>query len=93
MSVKSVLAFLNSELYQYLYIKLFREIKILKGNLNQLPFPNLNKEEDKKLSKLTNDVIIKDDKDDKIQEYIYKFYKITEKEVNHIKKKLNETVN
>lgn len=47
MSVKTVLAFLNSELYQYMYIVLFSEIKVLKGNLIELPFPQISSEMDK----------------------------------------------
>jgi predicted RNA methylase len=38
-TIKEVLQMLNSELFQYIYQKEFNEIKILKGNLSQLPFP------------------------------------------------------
>lgn len=47
MSTKTVLAFLNTELYQYLYRVLFAEIKILKGNLLQLPFPLLSEKQER----------------------------------------------
>lgn len=57
MSVKTVLAFLNSDLYQFIYKSLFGEIKILKGNLMELPFPEISAETDKKLTRLVDDVL------------------------------------
>ena len=57
MSIKTVLAFLNSELFKYLYKSLFGEIKILKGNLMELPFPEITPEIDKKLTKLVDEVL------------------------------------
>lgn len=50
MSVKTVMAFLNSELYRYLYRALFAEVKILKGNLAELPFPEISASLDRELS-------------------------------------------
>lgn len=57
MSIKTVLAFLNSNLYRYLYRVLFGEIKILKGNLNELPFPDISAEEDAKISAYADRVL------------------------------------
>ena len=57
MSVKTVLAFLNSELFKFLYKSLFGEIKILKGNLLELPFPEISPETDKKLTELVDEVL------------------------------------
>lgn len=57
MSIKSVLAFLNSTLFKFLYKALFGEIKILKGNLMELPFPEISAETDKKLTKLVDNVL------------------------------------
>ena len=57
MSVKTVLAFLNSELFKFLYKSLFGEIKILKGNLMELPFPEISSETDKRLTKLVDEVL------------------------------------
>jgi hypothetical protein len=41
MDIHVVCALLNSELYQYMYSLMFDDIKILRGNLEQLPFPNM----------------------------------------------------
>lgn len=57
MSVKTVLAFLNSEIFKFLYKSLFGEIKILKGNLMELPFPEISDETDQKLTELVDEVL------------------------------------
>ncbi len=57
MSIKTVLAFLNSELFKFLYKSLFGEIKILKGNLLELPFPEISPETDKKLTELVDEIL------------------------------------
>ncbi len=54
MSVETVAAFLNSDLYAYLYMMLFGERKILKGNLSQLPFPEISREEDERILKMVH---------------------------------------
>lgn len=57
MSTKSVLAFLNSALYQYLYITLFDDCKILKGNLLRLPFPLINQKQNRFLVNLVEGIL------------------------------------
>lgn len=57
MSIKTVLAFLNSTLYQFIYEKLFGELKVLKGNLMELPFPKISSEINLSLSLLVDDII------------------------------------
>lgn len=49
MSVETVAAFLNSDLYAYLYMVLFGERKILKGNLMKLPFPEISRKDDERM--------------------------------------------
>ncbi len=51
-SIKSVAALLNSSLYHFYYSLRFTDIKVLKGNLQKLPFPKLTKEQDEELSSL-----------------------------------------
>ena len=57
MSVKTVLAFLNSSTFKFLYKSLFGGIKILKGNLMELPFPEISAETDCKLTQLVDEVL------------------------------------
>jgi hypothetical protein len=54
MSVKTVLAFLNSSLFNFLYVKRFNDLKILKGNLSTLPFPKITLEQDQQLASLVD---------------------------------------
>lgn len=53
-SVKSVAALLNSSLYHYYYSLKYSDIKVLKGNLQELPFPKLTKKQDEGLSALVS---------------------------------------
>ena len=55
MSIKTVLAFLNSSLFNFLYVKRFGDLKILRGNLSALPFPKIDAETDRKLSALVDE--------------------------------------
>jgi len=57
MSIKTVLAFLNSDLFKFLYKSLFGEIKILRGNLEELPFPEISKEENETIENLVDQVL------------------------------------
>lgn len=52
MCVKFVMAYQNSILCQYLYIQLFDELKVLKGNLLSLPCPALSPVQDKEPAQL-----------------------------------------
>ncbi len=62
-SIKDVMTFLNSTLFQYIYSKKFNELKVLKGNLLELPFPvkcpdnDLTDDKIFELYDLTNDEI------------------------------------
>lgn len=56
-SVKSMVAFLNSALYQYLYTQQFSDVKVLKSNLSALPFPAISPLLDQKLAYLVTMII------------------------------------
>ena len=85
MSIKTVLGFLNSEMFQYLYSVLFSEIKILKGNLCELPFPGINKEQDLLLSDYVEKIINGNSRYvDILQKEIFAIYGLTPKEEEHI---------
>jgi tRNA1(Val) A37 N6-methylase TrmN6 len=94
MSIYSVAAFLNSELYQYLYMKLFGEIKILKASLSQLPFAEITPEQDKKISTEVSK-IIENNSDDfsSLQDYIYDIFEILPEQINYIRGVLYENTN
>jgi len=67
-SVKSMVAFLNSALYQYLYIQQFSDLKVLKSNLSALPFPAISPLLDQKLAYLVTMIIQHGKKNEIMQE-------------------------
>ena len=86
MSIKTVMAFLNSPIFQYLYIKLFDEIKILKGNLCMLPFPKLSPVDDETISKIVDGILGgNDDYVKKLDIWMKNFYSLTNDEMIRIK--------
>ena len=94
MSIKTVLAFLNSELYQYLYRVLFSDIKILKGNLIKLPFPAISKEQDNIISIYVEKIISGEENIVPVlQKTIYDIFGINEEQEKYIKEYLNGTFN
>ena len=90
MSSKTVMAFLNSDLYSFLYKKLFNEIKILKGNLLQLPFPKISTETDKQIEQIVSKIIISQDAVliEELQKIIYQVFELTEEEILYIKSQI-----
>ena len=84
-SIKEILAFLNSTLFQYIYLKKFNELKILKGNLMELPFPYLNEKTKQHLKEiLQNSSNISD-----IDKLIYEQFNLTKDEQDYIIKEVN----
>lgn len=85
MSVKTVIAFLNSSLFQFMYIKLFGEVKILKGNLMELPFPKISKDDNDALTAMVDDIINGDSsKREDVERYIFSLYGISETDISYI---------
>lgn len=91
MSTKTVLAFLNSSLFRFVYIKLFGGIKVLKGSLIQLLFPELSESDDKQFVELV-DRILRGDMSaiEEIDRLIFEMYHLTDDHISHIKQTLND---
>ena len=87
MSVKTVLAFLNSSLFNFLYFKRFNDLKILKSNLSSLPFPKITSKQDQQLAALV-DHALNGDKDapKEIDRVIFALYGFSLEEVNLVTK-------
>ena len=85
MSVKTVLAFLNSELFNFLYVKRFNDLKILKGNLSTLPFPKITQEQDEQFAVLVDRALCGDKEAQKeIDALIYSLYQLNKEEIDLI---------
>ncbi|NLJ41915.1 MAG: N-6 DNA methylase [Clostridiales bacterium] len=91
MSIKTVLAFLNSELFQYMYSKIFGEIKILKGNLMELLFPLISPTQDLDISAIVNDILAESTSttNDHLQNIIYNAYDLSEGDRRYIRRTLS----
>ncbi|MDR3048874.1 MAG: N-6 DNA methylase [Elusimicrobiota bacterium] len=86
MNIKTVLSFLNSELFQFIYIKKFGEIKILQGNLCELPFAKISESDNKHFAKLTDKILAGDlSVINLLQDTVYDFYNISQVQKEYIK--------
>lgn len=93
---KLIMALFNSILYQYLFKKKFNTIKILKGDLEQLPLPKLSKTVESKILKKVG-LLIKQGIEEnyrrnliaEINDMIFKIYKLNRSEIEYIKKSLD----
>lgn len=92
-SKKVVLAFLNSTIFQYLYIKKFGEIKILRGNLEQLPFPILNKQLTTKIENMVDKRLKNEIQNQDIDNIIYEIYNFNKEEIQQMEDIVNGKTN
>ena len=85
LSAKTVAALLNSKLYRYLYLIMFDDPKILKGNLCKLPFPDLDKDEGERLDDMVDNYLLGLTQLDSIDKEIYKIFDLTNSEVARVR--------
>lgn len=86
-SIKTVLALLNSELFQYIYSTKFNELKVLKSNLLQLPFPILDKSQKNEIDGFVEDYLETKSEEilRKIDDCVYKLFDLSKEEIKYIK--------
>ena len=85
MGVKTVMAFLNSSLFQFMYSKLFGEVKTLKGNLIELPFPQITEAENDEISALVDDVLNGSTSTQRvIDDYIFSIYCLSNEQKKYV---------
>lgn len=89
---KVVLAFLNSNVFQYLYKKRFNTIKVLRGDLEQMPFPQLEDNRVAEIESLVDRLLSPDTVQDKgvneidneLNEVVYNAFELTAVEKQYI---------
>lgn len=87
MSIKTVMAFLNSELFQYMYTQMFGEVKILKGNLVQLPFPEITDVQNAVIEGMVDEILKNGREQTKqLQMEIYKSYSLSDEQIAQIRR-------
>lgn len=84
-SIKVALAFLNSCVFQYLFKKKFSTHKVLRGNLERLPFPILSKNTHRVIEGLVDATLAGIDQTDCIDEVICTCFGLSQEEVALIK--------
>ena len=85
LSVRTVMGLLNSRLYQYLYIRRFGGVKILKGNLQKLPLPQLSVQENEAMDVLVQDIMNGSDAaENALQTRIFELFGLTQGEISRI---------
>ena len=91
LSTKTVLAFLNSSLFRFIYVKLFSGIKVLKGSLIQLLFPELLESDDKQFVELVDRILCGHvSVIEEVDKLIFEMYHLTDDHISHIKQTLND---
>ncbi len=86
--IKVILALLNSSLYQFIYLKKFNTIKVLRGNLEELPFPIFSQTIYSEILNLVDKVLTNKIKISVIDDFIFNLFNITDKEKIHINKSI-----
>ena len=88
LSLYAVLGFLNSELFNYLHRMLFNEIKVLRGNLSQLPLPHLKPHENRALSEVVIQVCDGNADAASVDEWIYAYFDLNPEERDYIRNRI-----
>jgi len=87
-SMKYILGFLNSKLFNYYFKKKFNSIKILRGDIEQLPFPKLHESEKKKFEDIVDGIIDNQLSIKTLDEAIFGTFNLTSNEIDYIEKYL-----
>ncbi len=82
--VKVVLALFNSSLYQFVYSKKFNTIKVLRGNLEELPLPIFSEKICSKIITLVDEIISSKKFHNELDLLIFKLFNISESEQEYI---------
>ncbi|MGL1894517.1 MAG: N-6 DNA methylase [Spirochaetaceae bacterium] len=76
--IKIIGALFNSALYKFIYKKKFNALKVLRGDIETLPIPNLTSDEKKILTSLSNRVISNEIEYKDIDDYIFNLFEISD---------------
>lgn len=86
MRIKVVLAFLNSALFQYIFAKRFATHKVLRRDLERLPFPIIDETMQQKIEERVNALIVDSTQQAELDELIFRIFSLTEEDVVLLKK-------
>ncbi|MFZ2324851.1 MAG: N-6 DNA methylase [Ignavibacteriaceae bacterium] len=78
--IKIILALLNSSLYQFVYSKKFNTIKVLRGNLEELPFPKFSDTDSNAIISLVEKVLAQKIDYSIVDDLVFNLFGITDAE-------------
>ncbi len=81
--IKVIAGLFNSSLYQFIFQKKFSSIKVLRSHIEQIPLPFWNKKTFEKICFLVDEIIQEKDSFQKLDNYIFKQFDFSEKEIKH----------
>lgn len=84
--IKVIMALFNSALFQYIYQKKFNTLKVLRGNLEQLPLPLWKEETLDHISGLVDRIIRGEDLSRNLDEYILEQFGFSQEDRDYIQK-------
>jgi predicted RNA methylase len=85
MSIKTVLAFLNSSVFQYIFKKKFATHKVLRGDLEKLPFPFIDPKMQSTIERLVDSAAGNRSAPEMLDELIFSAFGLSENEISVIK--------
>jgi len=85
MSIKTVLAFLNSSVFQYIFKKKFATHKVLRGDLEKLPFPLIDLKIQSTIERLVDSAVGNRSAPEMLDELIFSVFGLNENEISVIK--------
>ncbi|MCK5687180.1 N-6 DNA methylase [bacterium] len=80
--IKLILGLLNSKLYQFMFFKKFNSLKVLKGDLEKIPFPEISKEKKDKIISFVELAIKGIDVHKELDIEIMNIFKLSSKQIN-----------
>lgn len=89
--VKTVAALLNSELFQFYYSQTFAGAKVLKSELSELPFPEIDATLNRRLERCVDKILAGESAEIKtLNAEIFRFYRLDASQIERIKRKNRE---
>ena len=86
LSIKTVLALLNSAVFQYLFTKKFATHKVLRGDLEQLPFPYVSTQLQVLIDSLVDKAITLQETPKELEVLIFNLFGLSDDDILIIKK-------
>lgn len=91
-SVKTVAAFLNSALFQFFYRQTFANGKVLKSELSELPFPEIDPALDRRLERCVDAILAGESTElETLNDEIFRFYRLGDAQIERTTAKARET--